>query len=351
MINKERRGDFLGATVQVVPHITDEIKQRIHWVAKQTRAKVVLVEVGGTVGDIESLPFMEALRQFRRDVGAENAIFIHLTLVPYIKAAGELKTKPTQHSVRELTQIGIQPDILLCRTERHLNKALRKKIALFCNVEESAVIEAIDVKSIYEIPQIYKKEKTDTLILNKLGLPVGDCDLESWDEMLRRLKSCKRQITIGMVGKYTKLPDAYKSLNEALYHGGIWNNVTVKIQYVDSEALETSEDVNAELESLDGILVPGGFGDRGIEGKIMAIKYARENKIPYFGICLGMQCAVIEFARNVAGLEKAHSSEFAPDTPHSVIHLLPGQADIDNMGGTMRLGVYPCQIHKKTQGP
>ncbi|MBO8125768.1 MAG: CTP synthase [Firmicutes bacterium] len=349
IITKERRGDYLGGTVQVIPHVTNEIKERIIRVAQETDADVVLVEVGGTVGDIESLPFLEAIRQLRIDVGRRDVMFIHVTLVPYIKAAGELKTKPTQHSVKELRSIGIQPDLIVCRSERPLSKELREKIALFCDTKPEAVIPNEDAKHIYEVPLHFAREGLDDLVLERLDLPKHPRDLSDWEEMVRRLEQIDGEVEIALVGKYIKLHDAYLSVVESLRHAGIANGVKVNIRWVLSDALDDAspQEVEKELSGVHGVLVPGGFGYRGIEGKINAIRWARENKVPFFGICLGMQCAVIEFARNVAGLSGAHSSEFEPNTPYPVIDLMPEQKEIEDMGGTMRLGLYPAIL---TQG-
>jgi len=348
VITKERRGDYLGGTVQVVPHITDEIKERIRAVSRGKRYDVVISEIGGTVGDIESLPFLEAVRQFRQEEGRENCIFIHLTLVPFIRAAGELKTKPTQHSVGTLREIGIQPDILLCRTEKRLSKDLRAKIALFCNLDPEAVIEARDVRSIYEVPLIFKDQGLDQVICRYLHIEYKAGSLNDWkkDVVMRALEP-KHQVTIAVVGKYVELQDAYKSLYEALKHAGIANDTRVVIKRVNSERL-IKGNIEHYLAKADGILVPGGFGNRGIEGKIRAIKYARENNVPFFGICLGMQCAVIEFARNVLDFKGAHSTEFNKKTAYPVISLLEEQESVSNMGGTMRLGAYTCEIKRNT---
>ncbi|MGB3941710.1 MAG: CTP synthase [Candidatus Manganitrophaceae bacterium] len=346
VINKERRGDYLGGTVQVVPHITDEIKRCIKGVGDGV--DVAIVEIGGTVGDIESLPFLEAIRQFPFDIGRENVLYIHLTLVPFIKAAEELKTKPTQHSVNKMREIGIQPDILLCRTDRFISPELKKKIALFCNVEKEAVITAKDVESIYEVPLLFHQEKLDDIIVKKLGLKAGPPKLKAWEKIVRIIQSPKEEVQIALVGKYVDLKDSYKSLCESLIHGGIGNKARVVIDWVNSERLET-ESAESVLKGSNGVLVASGFGNRGIEGKIKAIQYARERKVPFYGICLGMQCAVIEFARNVAGLSKANSSEFDSNTPDPVIDLLPGQRDIEEKGGTMRLGAYPCRVEKGTR--
>jgi CTP synthase len=341
VITKERKGDYLGGTVQVIPHITDEIKRSILRVAQGV--DVVLVEVGGTVGDIESLPFLEAIRQLKADLGRENVLYVHLTLVPFITAAGELKSKPTQHSVKELLEIGIQPDILLCRADRDLPKELKKKIALFCNVSERAVITARDVPTIYEVPLVYHREGLDELVVRMLGLPERSQDLSRWEAVVERTLRPSHKVAIGVVGKYIELRDAYKSLFEAIAHGGIANDCQVTIKPVDAEKVER-DGPKEHLHEVAGILVPGGFGSRGISGKIAAITYAREEQKPFFGICLGMQCAVIEYARNVCGLPGANSTEFDPHTPHPVIDLLPDQQGITNLGGTMRLGAYPCRL-------
>ncbi|MEW6105260.1 MAG: CTP synthase [Bacillota bacterium] len=345
VISRERKGDFLGGTVQVIPHITNEIKSRITRVGKESGADVVLVEVGGTVGDIEGLPFLEAIRQLRSDLGRENVMYIHVTLVPYIGAVGELKTKPTQHSVKELRSIGIQPDVIVCRSERPLSDEIKSKIALFCDIDKQAVIPDVDAATIYEVPLIFEHEGLDDIVIDRLNLGgvAGQCDLTEWREMVHRFLNPKRQVAIAIVGKYVTLPDAYLSVVEALRHAGIAHEAEVKVLWVNSELLE-AKDVEKELEAADGILVPGGFGCRGVEGKILAATYARENKVPYFGLCLGLQCAVIEFARSVCGLERAHSSEFDPNTPHAVIDLLPEQKGVEEMGGTMRLGAYPCRL-------
>jgi CTP synthase len=356
VITKERRGDYLGGTVQVIPHITDEIKRSIKLVADSV--DVVIVEIGGTVGDIESLPFLEAIRQFRTDVGKENALYIHLTLVPYIATAGEVKTKPTQHSVKELRSIGIQPDILLCRTNKYLPKEIKAKIALFCNVTVDEVITAKDVECIYEVPLVFLKERLDEKIVEKLNIWTRTPHLDDWKEIVRRLKEPKSSVTIAIVGKYVDLTESYKSLNEALRHGGIPNDCRVNLKFFDSEKIE-KDNCGQMLGGVDGILVPGGFGSRGTEGKICAAKYAREEKVPYFGICLGMQIAVIEFARNVAGMNSAHSQEFDKNTPYPVIYLMTEWYDdktgtvqrrdiTSDKGGTMRLGAYPCNIKEGT---
>jgi len=341
VIEKERRGDYLGSTVQVIPHITDEIIQAIRAVAEDK--DVVLVEIGGTVGDIESLPFLEAIRQFRQDIGRGNAVNVHVTLVPYISAADELKTKPTQHSVKELLSIGIQPDILVCRADRHLPEEMRRKIARFCNVEERAVIPARTVDTIYEVPLRFAAEGMDTILLELLNLPAGQRDLSKWQTIVDRLRNPSREARIGIVGKYVNLQDSYKSLNEALRHGGIANDARVELVFIDSEKLEEEAYVE-ELFQVDAILVPGGFGKRGIEGMIKAIEFARGHRVPYFGICLGLQTAVIEFARHACSLERANSSEFAADPPYKVIYKMRELVGVDVMGGTMRLGKYACQL-------
>lgn len=349
VINKERAGDYLGKTVQVVPHITDEIKRRIRALGKTGEYDIVISEIGGTVGDIESLPYLEAIRQIRLELGSGNAITIHLTLIPYLNAAGELKTKPTQHSVKELLQTGNQPDILVCRTERPLNDELRRKISLFCNVDRHAVIEAIDADTIYDVPLLMREENLDKIVLQKLNMDVpAEPNLTAWKAFLKKLKEPKHHIRIGLVGKYNKLPDAYKSINEAFVHAGAANECKVEVEAIHAEALEIAENPGDVLGHLDGILVAPGFGERGIEGKINAIRYLRENGIPFFGICLGLQCAVVEFARNVLGLEDAYSTEMKPDAAHPVIDLMPDQKNIRMKGGTMRLGAYACEIKDDT---
>jgi CTP synthase len=342
VITKERRGDYLGSTVQVIPHITDEIKNAISRLSGDN--DVVITEIGGTVGDIESLPFLEAIRQFRGDVGRENAIFVHLTLVPYLAAAGELKTKPTQHSVRELMEIGIQPQVLICRTEHPLPKELKRKIALFTNVEIDAVVESPDLATIYEVPLSLKRQKIDDVILDRLGLETPEPDLTAWTDIVRRVHHpASGEARIAVVGKYTELIDAYKSVQEALIHGGIAHDVKVSIDWLLSETFEGGEGLE-KLANYDGLLIPGGFGPRGVEGMLSAIQWAREHEMPFFGICLGLQCAVIEFARNVCGLPEAHSSEFAEDSADPVICLLDSQLQVTTKGGTMRLGAYPCSL-------
>ncbi|MDD3620138.1 MAG: CTP synthase [Desulfobulbaceae bacterium] len=356
VIQKERRGEYLGGTVQVIPHITDEIKQAV--LQLDGTADIAIIEIGGTIGDIEGLPFVEAIRQLRGDLGREYTLFIHLTLVPYIKTAGEVKTKPTQHSVKELLASGIQPDILVCRTEKPLNKELKKKIALFCNVEPEAVITARDVESIYEVPLSLHAEGMDDRVLEKLGIWTGAPYIRPWEELIEKIKNPRNAVTIGITGKYVDLKESYKSLHEALVHGGIANNAKVTLNYISAEDLETG-DPQELLAACDGILVPGGFGSRGMEGKINAITYARENKVPFFGICLGMQLAVVEFARNIAGMKGAHSTELDKDTPFPVIYLMKEWYDFrtgrvetrdenSDLGGTLRLGAYPCVLKEST---
>ncbi len=356
VISKERRGDYLGGTVQVVPHITDEIKRAITDLANDE--DVVIVEIGGTIGDIESLPFLEAIRQLRYNLGRQNVLYVHLTLVPFIKAADELKTKPTQHSVKELLSIGIQPNILVCRSERPIPKDMKRKIALYCNVDENAVITALDVATIYEVPLRLREEGIDDRVVELLELNAPAKDLREWENIVQLIKNPRESVTIALVGKYIDLKEAYKSLCEALTHGGIANDARVNISWVDSEDIE-SKGAAEMLKDMDGILVPGGFGIRGVEGKIATVKYARENKIPYFGICLGMQCAVIEAARNLAGIKDANSSEFDQQTPNPVIYLIEQWYDYrtktvqkrdvsSDKGGSMRLGAYPCKLEKGT---
>jgi len=338
VLRKERRGDYLGGTVQVIPHVTDEIKERIHLAADAV--DVLLVEIGGTVGDIESLPFLEAIRQFRSDVGRENVCYVHIALVPYVSTAGELKTKPVQHSVKELRTVGIAPDVIMCRTDRFLSRSAKEKIALFCNVDEDAVITAKDVDIIYEVPLILHKEGLDEKITQVLNIWTGRPDLRVWEDVIQRAKNPEGEITIGMVGKYVELTESYKSLNEALFHAGYANRIQVNIEYFDSEKLDDP----SVLHDCDGILVPHGFGARGAEGKTAAVGYARESRIPFFGICFGMHFAVIDYARNVAGLEGANSAEVDPDSPHPVIDLLPEQRGVEQKGATMRLGAWPCVL-------
>ncbi|MCH2378224.1 MAG: CTP synthase [Pedosphaera sp.] len=344
VLEKERRGDYLGKTVQVIPHVTDEIKNRIKLVAEKSGADVIITEIGGTTGDIEGLPFLEAIREFALEVGRENAIFVHVTYVLFIKAAGELKTKPTQQSVAKLREIGIAPDILICRTEKPLDEELRQKISLFCNVPVEGVIEEMDVEhSIYEVPMMLQREKLDELVCRQLGLETQPADMSRWEEVIRRLIEPKHKVKIGVIGKYIELQDAYKSVYEAVVHAGGANDCGVEILRVDSEDIEKNGGIN-RLKGLSGVLVPGGFGERGVEGKILAAKYARENDVPYLGLCLGMQIASIEFARHALGLEGAHSAEFEPATPHPIIALLDEQQQVTEMGGTMRLGAQPCKL-------
>ncbi|MEN3330647.1 MAG: synthase [Blastocatellia bacterium] len=344
VINKERRGDYLGKTIQVIPHITNEIKDAIRTVADGP--DVVIVEIGGTVGDIESLPFLEAIRQMGNEIGRENALFIHLTLVPYIAASGELKTKPTQHSVKELREIGIQPDLLLCRCDRPLPHDMKAKIALFCNVRENEVITAQDVPTIYEVPLMFAHQSLDDMIVKKLQLNAGERDLAKWTELVETIKNPEATVTIGIIGKYVELEDSYKSLHEALVHGGVANRLRVQVRWLESEELMDDPNWEDRLRDFDAILVPGGFGKRGISGMLRAINYARREQTPYFGICLGMQCLTIEFARHVAALDGADSTEFDDDTPHPVIFKLRDLIGIDQMGGTMRLGAYPCNLEE-----
>jgi CTP synthase len=347
VITKERRGEFLGATVQVIPHITDEIKSAIKRVSPET--DVVIVEVGGTVGDIESLPFLEAIRQFRHDVGRENAIFVHLTLMPYIAAAGELKSKPTQHSVRELMQIGIQPDVLILRTERPISDEIKRKIALFCNVDFGAVVESPDVRTIYEIPLRFHEQGLDRIVVQKFGIDGPPPALTNWRELVQRVLVPHERVRIAVVGKYTDYADSYKSVQEALIHGGIANDVGVDMSWISSDTFTSRERTREILAEYDGLLVPGGFGVRGVEGMVEAIRYAREAGLPFFGICLGMQVAIVEFARNVMGLDDSNSSEFAPDCGNAVISLMESQQHVTDMGGTMRLGQYPCRLGDGTR--
>lgn len=345
VISKERRGEYQGGTVQVIPHITNEIKERILRLAKKGDNDIVMVEIGGTVGDIESLPFLEAIRQLKNDVGRDSCLYIHVTLVPYIKASQELKTKPTQHSVKELRGIGIQPDIIVCRSEESISDDIKAKIALFCDIDKEAVIPNVDASSIYEVPLIFEQENLAKIVCERLGLDEGEPDLKAWKEIVRKIRYPKQEVRIGIVGKYVSLPDAYMSVTEALCHAGIETDSRVEIEWIQSDGLEAEDaDLDEILGGCHGILVPSGFGHRGVEGKILAIRYARENKVPFFGICLGMHCAVIEFARNVCGLVGANSSELAPDTEFPVIDLLPEQRHVSELGGTMRLGSYPCNL-------
>ena len=348
VIEKERRGEYLGGTVQVIPHITNEIKDKVYQVAKERDVDVVITEIGGTVGDIESQPFLEAIRQIKSEVGSENVCYIHVTLVPYLGKSGELKTKPTQHSVKELRTIGIQPDIIVCRTEKSLTDELKSKIGLFCNIEGKSVIQNLDADHLYEVPLMLHDEGLDNLVIEKLHLGCKDIDNSEWIEMVNRIKNLKHSVEIALVGKYVELHDAYISVVEALSHGGYANDSKVKIRWINAEDIENG-DVNEILKGVDGVLVPGGFGDRGVEGKIASIKWARENKVPFLGICLGMQCAVIEFARDVLGFEGANSSEINPDTKYPVIDLMNDQKDIENLGGTMRLGQYPCKLDNESR--
>ncbi|HAI74945.1 MAG TPA: CTP synthase [Microscillaceae bacterium] len=352
VITKERNGDYLGKTIQVIPHITDEIKRNFLLLDRSQKYDIVITEIGGCVGDIESLPFIEAVRQLRWDLGANNVIVIHLTLVPYLKSAGELKTKPTQHSVKQLSEAGIQPDILVCRSEQELPKEIRKKMALFCNVSYDCVIEARDSETIYEVPLLMQKEQLDQRALQKLNLPTyNDPDMTVWKKFLKKLKAPRRTVKIGLIGKYVELHDAYKSIAESFIHAGVMNEAKVQLEWIQSETLENPDECAEKMSQLklSGILVAPGFGSRGIEGKINAIRYARENKIPFFGICLGMQCAVIEFARHVLGLKNANSSEMDKETEHPVIDLMEDQKNIQRLGGTMRLGAYPCTLKAESK--
>ena len=350
VINKERRGDYLGGTVQVIPHITNEIKERVFRVGQQDNADFVITEIGGTVGDIESLPFLEAIRQVKKDVGKNDVLYIHVTLVPYISAAGELKTKPTQHSVKELRSIGISPDIIVCRSEKPISKEMREKMAMFCDVDPDAVIQNLTARSIYEVPMLMEEQGLDTIVLRKLEMEDKPKDMQGWHDMVARiLKKYDKKVTIAVVGKYVALQDAYISITESLRHAAVANEAELDIHWVNAEEIEAEDtDMDKVMAGVDGILVPGGFGNRGIEGKIKAIQYAREHKIPFFGICLGMQCAVIEFARHVCGMADANSSEFNPNSTHPVIDLMPEQIDVEDLGGTMRLGLYPCKVYPDT---
>ena len=350
VINKERRGDYLGGTVQVIPHITNEIKERVFRVGQQDNADFVITEIGGTVGDIESLPFLEAIRQVKKDVGKNDVLYIHVTLVPYISAAGELKTKPTQHSVKELRSIGISPDIIVCRSEKPISKEMREKMAMFCDVDPEAVIQNLTARSIYEVPMLMEEQGLDPIVLRKLEMEDKPKDMQGWHDMVARiLKKYDKKVTIAVVGKYVALQDAYISITESLRHAAVANEAELDIHWVNAEEIEADDtDMAKVMAGVDGILVPGGFGNRGIEGKIKAIQYAREHKIPFFGICLGMQCAVIEFARHVCGMADANSSEFNPNSTHPVIDLMPEQIDVEDLGGTMRLGLYPCKVYPDT---
>lgn len=348
VISKERKGDYLGGTVQVIPHITNEIKERLYRVARESHPDIVITEIGGTVGDIESLPFLEAIRQIRSDIGRDNVIYIHVTLVPYLAASGELKTKPSQHSVKELRAIGIQPNVLVCRSEKRVSNEMKEKLSLLCDIDRAAIIQLVDASTIYEVPLLVQEEGLDDIVLRKLGLEAPAADMTEWRAMVEKIKSPVRETEIALVGKYVELPDAYLSVAEALRHAGTEHGAKVKVRWVNAEEIEST---NAEecLEGADGILVPGGFGDRGIEGKISAIRYAREHKVPFLGICLGMQCAVIEFARHVCGMERANSTEFDADTPYPVIDILPEQRDIEDKGGTMRLGISPAKLKEESK--
>lgn len=350
VINKERRGDYLGGTVQVIPHVTNEIKERVFRVGREDNADFVITEIGGTVGDIESLPFLEAIRQVKKEVGKSDVLYIHVTLVPYISAAGELKTKPTQHSVKELRSIGISPDIIVCRSEKEISKDMCEKMAMFCDVDPDAVIQNLTAKSIYEVPMLMEEQGLDTIVLKKLDVEDRPKDMSGWHDMVARiLKKYDNKVTIAVVGKYVELQDAYISITESLRHAAVFNEAELEIKWVNAETIEGADVKMAEvMADVDGILVPGGFGDRGIEGKIKAIQYARENKIPFFGICLGMQCAVIEYARHKCGMENANSSEFDAQTKYPVIDLMAEQVDVEDMGGTMRLGLYPCKVYPGT---
>ncbi|MFS1511211.1 CTP synthase [Chengkuizengella sp. SCS-71B] len=347
VITKERKGEYLGGTVQVIPHITNEIKERVFRSGEESGADVVITEIGGTVGDIESLPFLEAIRQIKSDIGRDNVMYIHVTLIPYLKAAGELKTKPTQHSVKELRSLGIQPNVIVCRTEQKLSEDMRNKLALFCDIDPNDVIEARDADTLYEIPLMLLDQHMDEIVVNHLKLETKPPEMTEWNQLVNKVKQLKHKTEIAIVGKYVALHDAYLSIVESLSHAGFEHQAEVSIRWVDAEEVN-DDNVHDLLHGVGGVLVPGGFGDRGIEGKVSAIKYARENKVPFLGICLGMQVAVIEFARSVAGLEHANSSEINSETPHPVIDLLPEQKDIEDLGGTMRLGAYPCKLEKNT---
>ena len=351
VINKERKGEYLGSTIQVIPHITNEIKDRVLRVGRNDNADIVITEIGGTVGDIESLPFLEAIRQVKKDVPNRNdVLYIHVTLVPYIEAADELKSKPTQHSVKELRSIGIQPDIIVCRTVKALPEDMKRKIALFCDVEPDAVINNLTASSIYEVPLMLRDEGLDRIALEKLGLDDSPCDMKDWEAMVSRILSADKTVNIALVGKYVELHDAYLSVVEALSHAGFKIGNKVNIRWVNSETIEEEQpDLREVFKDIDGIVVPGGFGNRGVEGKIATIKYARTNKIPFLGLCLGMQCAVIEYARDVCGMKDANSTEFVPDTPYPVIDLMSDQEDVTEKGGTMRLGIYPCKLKEGTK--
>ena len=348
VIRKERRGDYLGGTVQVIPHITNEIKAKVFQTAEQTGADVVITEIGGTVGDIESLPFLEAIRQIKSDIGKDNVMYIHTTLVPYIKAAGEMKTKPTQHSVKELRSLGIQPDVIILRSEMHVTQEMKEKIALFCDIDVKNVIESTDAETLYHIPLALQAQGLDQITCDHFKLTTPEADMTSWEALAEQVKNLNKTVTIGLVGKYVELPDAYLSVVEALKHAGYPSETDVQVKWIHADHL-TRDNIKAAVADVDGILVPGGFGDRGIEGKIEAIRYAREEKIPFLGICLGMQLATIEYARNVLSLEGANSAEINPTTPHPIIDLLPEQKDVEDMGGTLRLGIYPCRLKDGTK--
>lgn len=348
VLKKERRGDYLGGTVQVIPHVTNEIKERVFRAGRETNADIVITEIGGTVGDIESLPFLEAIRQIKSDVGRDNVMYIHCTLVPFIKAAGEMKTKPTQHSVKELRGLGIQPNVIVVRTEMPISEEMKDKIALFCDIDTKAVIECRDADTLYAIPLALQEQKLDQITCEQLKLVCNEPDMTEWNKLVDRVRNLSKTANIALVGKYVELQDAYLSVVEALRHAGYNYDADVNVKWINSEDID-SENVTSMLEGIDGILVPGGFGDRGIEGKIAAIRYARENKIPFFGICLGMQLASIEFARNVVGLKGAHSAEIDPNTPYPIIDLLPEQKDVEDLGGTLRLGLYPCKLEEGTR--
>lgn len=343
VIRKERRGDYLGGTVQVIPHITNEIKEQVFRAGEETKADVVITEIGGTVGDIESLPFLEAIRQIKSDVGRNRVMYIHCTLVPFISAAGEMKTKPTQHSVKELRSLGIIPDVIVLRTEKPISKEMKEKIALFCDINEKAVIEMQDEDTLYQVPLSLRDQNLDQLVCDHFEINCGPSDMEEWEKLVEKVRSLSQTVDIGLVGKYVELPDAYLSVVESLKHAGYEYDTDINVHWINSETL-SDEDLETELSDVDGIIVPGGFGNRGIDGKLKAIQYARENHIPFFGICLGMQLASVEFARNVVGLKDAHSAEINPETPHPVISLLPDQDDVSDVGGTLRLGAYPCKL-------
>lgn len=347
VLNKERKGEYLGATVQVIPHITNAIKERVYRAGKSTQSNIVITEIGGTVGDIESEPFLEAIRQVAHDVSRENVLFIHVTLIPYLSKSGEMKTKPTQHSVKQLLSIGIQPDIIVCRTEHEISQDSKDKLALFCNVDKNCIMQNLDCESLYEVPLLLEKEKLAQIVCEKLNIQTKEPDLSDWYEVVEKQRNLNSTVTIGLVGKYVELHDAYISIVESLKHAGIHVGTDVEIKWIDAEELERTEPITL-LGDVDAILVPGGFGERGVEGKITAVNYARINKVPFLGICLGMHCVVIEFARNVLELKDAHTAEIMNDTKNPVIDIMPEQRDIDELGGTMRLGAYPCKLKKDT---